>query len=105
MPSFTFKPVDASDIWSNLLGFDQSAALVTLSATKAVIESGDFIFELTGSGLKAGSAPAGTVIGIKFYIADLSAPGGRAEVFSGTGLNLTFSSQAPTSSSARSAAT
>jgi Ca2+-binding RTX toxin-like protein len=65
---------------------------VTLSATKAVIESGDFIFELTGSGLKAGSAPAGTVIGIKFYIADLSAPGGRAEVFSGTGLNLTFAS-------------
>jgi hypothetical protein len=92
MASFTFKSVDASDIWSNFFGFDQSAALQTVSSTRAVIDSGDFIFELSGTGLKGGSAPAGTVTGVKFFITDLSAPGGRVEVFSGTGLGLTYAS-------------
>jgi hypothetical protein len=92
MASFTFKSVDASDIWSNFFGFDQSAAIWTASSTKAVIESGDFILELTGTSLKAGSSPTGTITGVKFFFSDLSAPGGKVEVFAGTGLSLSFAS-------------
>jgi Ca2+-binding RTX toxin-like protein len=90
MASFTFKSVDASDIWGIFFGFDQSIAIRSISTTMAVFESGDFIFELTGTGLKGGSSPTGTITGVKYYLSDLSAPGGRVEIFSGTGLNLTF---------------
>jgi Ca2+-binding RTX toxin-like protein len=90
MATFTYKPVDSSDLWSLFIGFDQSIAISSITSGKAVFDAGEFIVELTGTGLKGGASPAGTVTGAKFYLVDLSAPGGKVEVFSMTGASVSF---------------
>lgn len=90
MATFTFQPAATSDFWGLLYGIEQSIALSSVLPGKAVLDAGDFIVELTGTGLVAGAAPAGTVTGARFYLVDLSVAGGRVEVFSGTGINVSF---------------
>ena len=90
MATFTYKPAATSDFWGLLYGIEQSIALSSVTPTKAVLDAGDFVIEYTGTGLAAGAAPAGTITGAKFYLVDLSVAGGRVEVFSGTGINVSF---------------
>lgn len=92
MASFVYKSAAANDLWGLLYGIEQSIALSSVTPTKAVLDAGDFIIEYTGTGLAAGAAPAGTITGAKFYLVDLSVAGGRVEVFSGTGINVSFAS-------------
>ena len=88
MANFTFyAPTDFfqdtdSNAWS----------LTALSSTKAVIECGDYVIELSGTGLSVAGSGAGTITGAKLYQSSASSPTEITSLFaqSTSALSLSF---------------
>ncbi len=90
MPSFQYSPSTDPSV------FFESAAnwtLTSVSATKAIWESGDQKLEVTGTGLSLAGGGAGTITGVKLYDVDLSSGSAvdKQVMTSAPGLSMAFS--------------
>lgn len=86
----TFNHGIGSDVFAQLLGYEDNWSLTSVASTKAVFEIGDFIVEVTGSGFVLGSPSAGTITGMKLVQTDLV--GGNKTLITGTSLVVPFNS-------------
>jgi Ca2+-binding RTX toxin-like protein len=89
MPSFQYSPsIDASVFFESAANW----TLTSVTATKAIWESGDQKLEVTGSGLSLAGGGAGTIIGVKLYEVDLSSGSAvdKQVMASSPGLSLSF---------------